>query len=1200
MVRIQLSSLDEFVASLSRLDYEAAKVASGKVMEDHIRMGALMFSLLTIEMMYTSMDYLTPENFRRGNGYLLSMYNPLPRQLNKLLRKLVAEYEEEHRRLINTQGSSRGTATHNLYDNAAHTEDHGNDSHLANVPEAGGQHLLLPQTTHSIGSLSQHSDEGMHMDTHDSRSFVAHSRQSVGPGTVRPATEYPPRKESNAATDFFDPNRLMVNMEEAENVLKELEIVRQFVEFLTKFVEIRKTMVVLYRFIAVTGPVLYEHKLEIMLERCQMDVQDIEPNSLYSELLEHVRYELDLVSNLVQWNGHIVAYDFVQAVTCMKRAKQLLKSWQSTLPMHAQAEAPSSRRSTAGHSIYESISDALSGRRDKDSGISEQHASHGLLYTALAKSSRIVQSLLWPGSGSGTNEGTQNISSKTMRGTIVWINAWIQHLTFKTTTYFQQIIAPYRSLYHEDITASSRQTVVMNDTWSRAGTTGANLFELASEFMEANDGCFVALLFESSKQHPFVPDGFALTGTKVHVSDYRVQACAVLFCFTNQKLLLSRGISVKSSLVHDMHTSKSSFQEAVQGQQQSDVEWFRQNCLPDILYVLDSEKSTLDYEFLGSSPLLSRLGNDADELLVELSESVHDTVDEAAAQLAIAKEARHAAENGAYGAALADMQPGSARTQQGQAAETLRLSAMKAVSSTEQRYHQKYDSKRHSPTSRASANERASAPLNQRNTPESDMQHTPGFSSGSGVATFYDPASKGSNSDMSLSLYSTYLQKSHLRNNVQRSSHARGPGGRRSTVRQMDQHGLHDDSSHSSDIINVDGFKDAQRLSSVYNTASAIGNSQVRRGSTANNGGDYNRQGTARDLSMEHSGLQRPFLQDNRVPKTADPSIAIDYLTSKRSADGLRTGTSATNRRVSTDASVLQNQLQKQSAYDSVPRRSGRATTSTLGTANTKPRRPSLSIRSFFRQAPRPSSQARTQPTLAQTPPENEVMRRVHCGERLYELFGPWSEDEVDSIPRGGGGSSHRPSSIHSLSFSTPTRTSLGGRTGAGVADAAAADAKTELASASVNVETPGSRFVLRLPRPSAQSIQAHSRPQGSRPPAARRSSEFGLATAVEFLQHRSQQSKQQHTHDQPGNPQPHATPAAGHRPSTPTATACRSEGYTYLYSRVGLPNVVLVAVILDSDKGLDRRQEAEHAWDGVVDAVRGAPLFERMMAFSS
>ncbi|KAJ2852656.1 hypothetical protein IWW36_000013 [Coemansia brasiliensis] len=1166
-------------------------------------MGALMFSLLTIEMMYTSMDYLTPENFRRGNGYLLSMYNPLPRQLNKLLRKLVSEYEEEHRQLINTHAPSRGPTAHNLYDSTVHAVDHGNELRFNNVTDGGGQHLLLPQTTHSVGSLSQHSEEGTHMETHDSRPFITRSRQSVGPGAARPATEYHPKQENNAAAELFDPNRLLVNMEEAENVLKELETVRQFVEFLTKFVEIRKTMVVLYRFIAVTGPVLYEHKLEIMLERCQAIVQEIEPNPLYSELLEHVRYELDLVSNLVQWNGHIVAYDFVQAVTCMKKAKQLLKTWQSTLPVHTQTEAPSSRRSTAGHSIYESISDALSGRRDKDSGMSEQHANHGLLYTALAKSSRMVQNLLWPGSGSSTHENAQNTSSRTMCGTIIWIDAWIEHLSFKTTTYFQQIIAPYRSLYHEDMTANTRQAAVMNDTWSRSGITGTNLFELTSAFMEANDGCFVALLFESSKQHPFVPDGFALTGTKVHVSDYRVQACAVLFCFTNQKLLHSQGISVKNSLVHDVHTSKSTFQEVSQCQQQSDVEWFRQNCLPDILYILDSDKATLDYEFLGSSPLLSRLGNEADELLVELCESVHSTVEEAAAQLAIAKEARQAAEKDACGSVLADIQPGSAKTQQGQATGTLRLSAMKAVMSTEQRYQQRYDSKRHSPTTYpVAASERASAPLNQRNTPDSDMQHTSGFSSGSGVATFQESASKDANADMSLSLYSTYLQKSHLRNNVQRSSLARGSGGgRRHTLRQMDQHALHGDSSHSSDIINnIEGSKDARRLHSAYNTVSMDGKFQARRNSAANNERDYSQQATAGDLSIEHSELQKPFSPDSRASKTAEPSVTIDYLTSKRTANASRADASAAQRRVSTDISVLQSQFQKQSAYDTAPRRSGRATTSALGAANAKPRRPSLSIRSFFRQVPRPSSQARAQPTLTQTSSENEVMRRVRCGEKLYELFGLWGEDEIDSMPRGGGGSSHRPSSIHSLSFSTPMRASLGGRTGAGVADAAAVDAKAELASTSVNAETPGSRFVLRLPRPSAQSIQAHSRPQGSRPPAARRSSEFGLATAVEFLQHRGQPSKQQHIHDQSGNPQPHATPSVGHRPSTPTATACRSEGYTYLYSRVGLPNVVLVAVILDSDKGLDRRREAEHAWDAVVDAVRGVPLFERMMAFSS
>lgn len=36
MVRIQLTSLDEFIASLSKLDYDTAKTASSKVMEASI------------------------------------------------------------------------------------------------------------------------------------------------------------------------------------------------------------------------------------------------------------------------------------------------------------------------------------------------------------------------------------------------------------------------------------------------------------------------------------------------------------------------------------------------------------------------------------------------------------------------------------------------------------------------------------------------------------------------------------------------------------------------------------------------------------------------------------------------------------------------------------------------------------------------------------------------------------------------------------------------------------------------------------------------------------------------------------------------------------------------------------------------------------------------------------------------------------
>ncbi|KAJ1835739.1 hypothetical protein LPJ63_000872 [Coemansia sp. RSA 2711] len=1010
MARIQLSSLDEFVASLSRLDYEAAKVASGKVMEDHIRMGALMFSLLTIEMMYTSMDYLTPENYRRGNSYLLNMYSPLPRQLNKLLRKLVSEYEEEHQRLLslNAQAASRGSAVHSLYDTTTHGSVHdlGSQSGLAGDNDASRRRLFASQTIHLNGSGSQHANSeatsGSRLGSSGSGSNKLHSehrKQAANIGTARPATEYHTKgiQTGRGTAEPFDPNQYLANMEEAEVVLKELETVRQFVEFITKFVEVRKTMVVLYRFVAVTGPVLYVPKLRVMLDSCKDIIQAIEPNPLYASLLEHMRYEIWLVSSLVDWNSHVIAYDIVQAVTHMKKAKQLLRTWQDTLPAHDRPEAGSSRRSTGGHSIYESIGDAIGGRRDRDAGAG-QPASHGLLYTALAKSSRMVQNLLWRGGGLGSGDDAQSQSADGMRGIIIWVNAWFDYLSFKTTIFFQQIIAPYRSLYHDDMTVHAKQAAVMSDTWSRPGVAKTNLYEIVSEFMQANDGCFVALLFESSKQRPFAADGFAIAGTKVDVPDYRVQACAVLFCFANQRLLRSRGISVKDTLVHDVHANRPDpATRGTEAQQQSEVEWFRQNCLPDILYVLDSDRATLDYELLGSSPLLNRLGADADELLVELCDSVHDTVEEAIAQLAISKEAENArlvAERGAHSAAMGDLQPGTAKSHSGQASEALRLSAMKTLSSADQRQQQQHMS-----------------------TQSESARHSPSIHSMPG------------NDHASTSDSHQYLN---------------APDGvSRSTAAMM--------------------------------------------------------------ASSSGSGMEL-----HRAQVTSRPSA---------------------------------------------------------------------------------------QPAPVRASPENELMRRVRCGERLHELFGSWGEDKPDDVPEDGSAQrvgEHRPSSIHSLSFSAPTRASLGGRAGMATDTA---NYGANATPAALEAEGIGGRFVLRLPRTTDRAQQEHVQRKSSRPPATRRASEFGLGTAVEFLQNRSQPPRP--PHEQPAKPQhlPHVAPHAGHQPTTPTTSG--AEGYTYLYSRVGLPNVVLVAVILDSDKGLDRRREAEHAWDSVVDAVRGAPLFEQLMALS-
>ncbi|KAJ2665250.1 hypothetical protein IW148_001722 [Coemansia sp. RSA 1199] len=1212
MVRIQLSSLDEFVASLSRLDYEAAKVASGKVMEDHIRMGALMFSLLTIEMMYTSMDYLTPENFRRGNNYLLNMYSPLPRQLNKLLRKLVSEYEEEHQKLIflNVRPASKGSAAHSIYDGNIHGHQmdieprygHGSD-------EANARRMFAAPTMLSNESGASRGNTKAHTER---------ERQLLDPGATRRAPEYHTKssRPGSSSAEPFDPNQYLANMEEADAVLRELETVRQFVEFITKFVEVRKTMVVLYRFVAVTGPVMYVHKLRTMLDRCQAVIQAIEPNPLYACLFDHVRHEVWLVSNLVDWNCHIVAYDFVQTVTYMKKAKQQLRAWQNILPAYSKTRTPGSRRSTVGHSIYESISDALGGRRDKDPG--GQHANHGFLYTALAKSSQMMQNLLRGNGSSGANDSGHEPSSSGTRGIVVWITTWVDYLSFKTTTYFQQIITPYRSLYHDDMTAHAKQAAVMGDTWSRPGTAKTNLFEMVSEFMQANDGCFVALLFESSKQHPFAADGFAVSGTKVQVSDYRVQACAVLFCFTNQQLLRSRGISVRESLVHDVHTGRSD--PATRGTaetQQSDVEWFRQNCLPDILYILDNDRTTLDFELLGSSPLLNQLGTDTDELLVELCDSVHDTVEEAAAQLAISKEvasSRQVAEMGTRDSDMSIIPPGTAQSQAGQASEALRLSAMKALSSAEQRLQQsaasKHDSKHHSPSTQSvltSERSGLSEPQQRLQTldsgPHSTLAVQPS-SSGSGAAPAHIPVSEGHDSDVNLSLYSTYLRKSHLRNNVQHPLAHGGSGGQRYANRQTLQHTQGSDSQSigSSYFGAADSTEDIRRRT-VHEGLSTIDNIYGKRaGSMIGAGGQSIQDSASRSAySKVPPVVQRHALQDSSATTNqhTEPTAAVDYLTSRGSASTLKSDmldNATFQRRVSVDALATPSQARRQTAQDStqVPRRTGRATTTTLGTASAKPRRPSLSIRSFFRQAPRPSTQSRAQPTATPGASESELARRVRCGQRLQELFGPWNQSELDETPDDVSAvreNSHRPSSIHSLSFSTPMRASLGRRAGVGGMGVGSTDTDVD----PTYHEGVGSRL-LRLPQSPTQANHAHARPQGSRPPATQRASEFGHAVGVEYLQHRSQPPRPQHPHEQPVKPLPPQAPHAGQPPTLATGG---SEGYTYLYSRVGLPNVVLVAVILDSNKGIERRREAEHAWDSVVDAVRGASLFDRLMAFS-
>ncbi|KAJ2084420.1 hypothetical protein H4R24_000050 [Coemansia sp. RSA 988] len=1287
MVKLQLSSLDEFVVSLSKLDYEAAKMASGKVMEDHIRMGALMFSLLTMEMMYTSMDYLTPGNFRRGNNYLLDMYTPLPRQLNKLLRKLVSDYEEEYQRLVSLriQSSNINSGMDSEYDKSAYRsafefapQNSAYSREGSNKTPAYASHALYQDNTKAhrnrsdvaLGSGPHNASSGaLHRSgEQNNRAFAGRDHQSFDADGAKPAAA-PQINNLHSGGDPaepFDPSQYLANTEEAEGVLADLETVRQFIEFITKFVEVRKTMVVLYRFIAVTGPVLHKRKLRIMLRRCKMILQAIDPNPLYESMLEHARKEIWLVCILVDWDTHILAYDFLQSVTQMKKAKVLLEAWLDSLPPFALSDNMASRASTGGNSIYESISDTLSWRRGKVSSNDSKNPSHGLLYSALAKSSRMVQNFLWNGNGLGANDEDQDQESGGMCGIVIWINSWIQHLSFKTTTYFQQIIGPYRSLHHDDMNMDTRQPAVMSDIWSRPTTVNKSLYEAVTTFMQANDGCFVALLFESSKDHPFSGDGFAVSGTKLQVSDYRVQACAVLFCFANQKLLLSRGISLKDSLVHDIHSVKrdSDSTASTEPRQQSDVEWFRQNCLPDILYILDNDHSTLDLELLGSSPLLRQLGADADELLVELCDSVHDTVEEAAAELAISKEAigaRLAAEKGntaaAASAVSSEQHPVSAKSWLSQAPGAFRLSAVKTGMTAEQKqrreqhhYEDSNDDLGHQSMGAhqmANDNYVVGTGAHQHMAAASETclsaMPMPAYKAivggGFGIAPVAAagavgraPATYGGeddyDDDLNLTLYSTYLQKSHLRNNLQHATFIRGPNGeRRLASRQAGQR------------ISLDRQLQSELLEPAGKTTSSLGqrrsSDRIKYLDDENNIGEAGRQPPEaepmiRSDTVDNFDLQNHATQDVDAETNvqSEEAEAVVYTTDKGQVGTGDVSRLEYNRNISVDPLQTSRYLRTPATNEpgALSQRNGRATTSASGSVQAKPHRVSLSIRSFFRPSPRPNANARGSSAAIQTSPENEVARRVRCGERLKELFGEWNAEgalTMEDVPVSHGGAINRPGSIHSLSFSTPTRASIGPRSNVALADTTAADADQDPLPSSYDTVTTNDRFVLKLPQSSIHVKPPSVRRQGSRPPATRRASEFGYAAAVEHLQYRSPQLLQRPQPPQPQSPQsPQSPPAhqqphilrgshtksqhhpqhrlpshAGPRPVTPTAAPNGSEGYTYLYSRVGLPNVVLVAMFLDTDKGIERRREAEHAWDNVVDAVRGMPLFERLMS---
>ncbi|KAJ2908339.1 hypothetical protein GGI21_002985 [Coemansia aciculifera] len=870
-----------------------------------------------------------------------------------------------------------------------------------------------------------------------------------------------------------------------------------------------------------------------MLGRCKDVLKTIAPNELYAGLLEHVHNEVALVCCLVDWNSHIGLYNVVKSVTSMKHTKTLLRAWQDALP-----------------------SGAASSVSKPEQGATSTSGSHSLLYNAFAKSSRIVQSILWGESGRSSTASSQGPTLGRKRAIVVWIACWVDFLTFKTTAYFQKIITPHRSLFLEESPVSAKQSTVLDDIWSRPGLPKTSFNDMVMAFLHNHDGCFVSLLFESSKQRPYFLDGFAVTGSKVNVPDYRVQACAVLFCVSNQKLLQARGHTLRGSLVSDVCSSRATHSS---GSQQYDVDWFRHNCLPDILCVLDSDRLTLELELLGSSPLLGRLDTDADGLLVELCNSAETIIDNAVAQMAETAGVEANADVTAPDAWLS----GDAKPEDGRPDSVLGPED-DSDTDTDDGYMDDVEAAAalHISIPRPDSRQRPSTahalPETRDAIQDSELNQTMSVHSNEQAEITFDATHA---QDASLSLYSTYLLKSHLRNNLPHDWQARNAYTNRHFVgRQSGRASMR----HESRVA-----PQAERISS---------------GAPENAPSDVN------DAAAAAPVLARRKTDDFRASTSrgADARLASERPVTMHADSGI--GSTSQVKAAQTEPDLAASDYRSQGARGSI------------SSTNIRISRPSLSIRSFFQSTSRLSVPMRQQSSsqhqlLAdQKAEESEVARRVRCGERLKELFGPWNspgadEQAHDDVSVYLGGSSRR-GSVHSLSYSTHIRTSLGAKT------AVAATA------AMPNTEARGGGFAHRLSRAAAPLVTSAA----ATAPIASRGTEhqFGPSPQQQRAWAARGQNPRllQQSDVSSGIPAGSASSALHSLPPAaapaPPMAGGGLEACTYLYSRVGLPNIVMVAVLLDTERGLGRRREAERAWDEIVDAVRGTSMLERLMSLPS
>ncbi|KAI8324886.1 hypothetical protein GQ54DRAFT_255696 [Martensiomyces pterosporus] len=1213
MVRLPLQALSEFVARLSKFDYEPAKIANSKVMEAHIQLGALMFSLLTIEMMYTSMDYLAPGNFRRGNGYILNMYGPLPKRLRKTLKKLTLDYEEEHRRLLyplTTTPASEpaGTQAAAYGHDAAHgrrgssfpppglgEEFNGhNDTasqHAVHAYFLGEQGRHAHQQHQNAASVSPSNvGAGDRISNAEARGFVG--RNSIaGEASMQNMDLSPYLPVAAHSSGPFDAEKYLTKHEEAERLLEELGTVQSFVHFVIAFVEVRRTMVVLYRLIAVTGPILEVEPLTLLLDRCDSALRTVNSNPLYDSLLSHVQREVRLVRGLVEWEANIREYNFVKSVTSMQRMKALLNAWKADLPpLPPSSGAPASsgakaKRSIGSRSIYESISDAIGGQHEKENvGAGNSSQSRGLFFTAFAKSTRMVQSFLWGSSGTNSGTSNQDPASSRMRNVIVWIGYWTDSLSLRTTAYFQQIIAPYRSLYHDDMTVHAKQVAVMDEIWSRPGLSKTNLNEAMHGFMQSNDAYFVVLLFESSKSRPFVPDGFAISGTRIKVSDFHVQACAVLFCMTNQRLMHMRGIALKDSLVQDVHSVKldpgNPF--AVSAERQFDTDWFRQNCLPDVLSILESDRELLDHELLTSNPMVKSLGPDTEKLLKELDDSVHSTIDD----FVSARDSSQGSPNASKQHQQQETALGCDDAMHGTAENGTKRDVANRISDTP------ISEQSLAGVLPAEGSLSTNAPNNlphsdisvQGETARNSCMDVPVVQVESGDKSpvspsdgdIYDPDMEEQLYHESMSsLYSSYMLKSHLRNNS--GSTGQNIHGNRSFVGRRSSRG----------VLRVDSMR-------VQQSALSLASGQIAWDQRGTLGGEAGIRGDAVDLH-------------------GDARAANDSVQHSASASNLPTKYATTGRNTGKEAASKTEETAGMRGLNG-PQAGRRQSTDMLVTADSSinPTRQAPSVQSLFRNPSKPSATGQQLETPDPRLSDSDMVRRIRSGERLRELSGSRNllgESGAHTSPHG---KHSRRGSIHSLSFSTPTRASLGSKTGGAVAAAAAAAATT------VSAAEASGGFTRRLTRAAVSPKSATMLEAGAAAPVTTigYACDPGSGNRPELSplnqhQMRGGHGKHAKLHQAPPpvSPQQTLTAAATAAMSAPPASASASasasavataanrlEGYTYFYSRINTPNITLVSVLLDTDKSLSRRNEAERTWVEIVDAIRGTPLFEQLM----